>query len=298
MSSIFCIQDRTGTAAQLTLVDPVANPIEIGDTGLYSGFSWNGKPVSLPFVVGQILDDERFGITVGQVGTVMQSKWPENGVVKWETGDNFTSPNTYLVEDMVTANAYIDTKFFYTYFLSRGISVSSIAEDILQGAIVQATDYLDQYYRYKGIKLLQFVSNSNFDPFSAYIDPWLAPFGFAQTAIYVPSTTQQHTEWPRQGVVDANGDNVYGIPKQIEFAASELAYRVLNGTVLQPDYNTNVVTPGAIIASITTDVGPIKKTISYDTKLGIGFFVDYPHITRMLSRAGLLVASSGRSVIR
>jgi hypothetical protein len=303
MTVIFCIQDRTGTVAQLTLAAVPTHPVAVNDTGVLAGIQpWNGNEVSLEFTVGQVLNPTQFGITTALPnsagpGQVLQSGWPETGTITWATGANALA--TSAVTQMVPANAYITPTFFKEYHTSRGNAYGAPTGTQLQQAIVQATDYLDQYYRFKGVKLLQFLSSGDIlDPMLPFIDPWLSPFGFTTAAFYVPSTTQQSTEWPRQGVVDLNGDNVYAIPKQVAFACAELAFRQLSGTILQPDYDPTIVLDGAIIASYSQGVGPIKVSQTLDTKMGLGFFPDFPHITRLLAKGGLLVAGGGHTIMR
>lgn len=314
--NIFCVQDRTGTVTQFSPSGDPVNPVEIGDTGTYTGTqSWNGQTVTLDFTVNQLVgnnDNGDFGVTtaIGPFdpngngsgpGNVLASGWPDSGTVTWTSGANAeTSPNTLDIYFTTPANAYVTTDWLSQYNLSRGTFVYATSpDDQVQQAIVQATDYLDQRYRYKGIKLLQFFTEPNFDPMIAYIDPWLLPFAMSDNAAYwMPSTTQQHTEWPRQGSVDFNGDSVYGIPIAVKSACAELALRALNGVTLQADYDSNVVANGAIVSELEQVVGPIRQTTTYDTKLGIGFFPDFPHVTRLLSKAGLLVPSGGRTIMR
>lgn len=309
LNPIFCIQDRSGTAAQLTLADPATNPVAVNDTGIYSGFDFSGKQIDLDFTVGQVLDTTDFGITTitsnGGPGNVMQSGWPKEGVITWLTGPNATSPNTSDVVAMSPANAYATVDFFLQYHASRGNPVPASPTDTIMQAIVQATDYIDQRYRFKGIKLFQFLTdNPAFDPMIAFIDPWIASLGFLGggpgsdfVGLFTPSYTAQHTEWPRQGVVDFNGDSVYGVPLTVQRATCEAAIRVLNGTTLQPDYDPTVVTAGGVLASYMNEVGPIRVQKTYDTKLGLGFFPSIPQVDRILRSAGLLVAGGSRSII-
>ena len=49
------------------------------------------------------------------------------------------------------ANAYCTADFFMQYSLSRGYSFQTSPLDNIEAAIVQATDYLDQRYRFKGV---------------------------------------------------------------------------------------------------------------------------------------------------
>jgi hypothetical protein len=67
---------------------------------------------------------------------------------------------------------------------------------------------------------------------------------------------------------------------------------------LQPDYDPDLVGYGGIVSSLSVEVGPIKESRAFDTKLGIGFFPDIPQIRRMLSKAGILMAGGGRTILR
>lgn len=304
-ATIFAVQDRTGTVAQLTLDRPASEPIEIGDTGTYTGVQpWTGTNVSFQFAVAVVNDTTNIVISTqkGNVpGTVLQSGWPPNGSILWLTGGNVdSSPADSVVEAVNVANAYITEDFFWTYVNSRGKApVVSYTDEVIRGAIVSATDYIDQKYRFKGIKLLQFLGNADFDPMMPFIDPWLSPFGFAQTDwSFIPSTTQQHTQWPRQGVIDFSGNSVYGVPLAVQQACAELTLRALAGVVLQPDYDPEVVTPGGVVSSVSDEIGPLKTSVTYDTKFGLGFFADFPQVTRILKSAGLIVAGGGMTIIR
>jgi len=317
---LFCVQDRTGTVAQLSPVSSPGpeNPVEIGDTGTYSGVqSWSGRTVSLAFTVNQLVENSPngdFGITTAKPpilltgegsgpGSVLNSSWPDSGVITWTSGAN--EGLTLDIATIAPANAYIYPDFLQQYAGARGNFVypNSPPEQI-QNAIVQASDYIDQRYRFKGVKLLQFLSNGNFDPSIGFLDPWLGEMGFLgggpgtnYEAWFTPSATSQALEWPRVGCVDYNGDTVFGIPQAIKYACAELALRALNGVTLQPDYDSTVVTAGAVVSSLSQEVGPIKKTVTYDTKLGLSFFPTFPHVDRILRSAGVLLAGAGRTLI-
>jgi hypothetical protein len=311
---LFAVQDRSGTVAQLT-TGGTENPVEVNDTGMYNGLNWNGTAVSLAFTVCQVNDPYNFCISTvtptGAPGAVLQSGWPKTGTLDWLSGANVgESPATEVVA-VNPANAYCTADFFFQYSLSRGYTFPESPIDNIEAAIIQASDYLDQRYRFKGIKLLQFLSNGAFDPSIGFLDPWLANQGYLGgygfggggpgtnfEAWFTPSSTIQHSEWPRQGVTDYNGDNVYGVPLVVQQATCEGALRVLAGTSLQPDYDPTIVTAGGVVQSLSVEVGPIRKTTTYDTKLGLSFFPEIPHIRRMLSQAGLLLAGGGRTIIR
>lgn len=309
MSDIFCVQDRTGTAAQLVLQDAPSQPIEMGDTGIYSGKDHRGIDIALDFTVGSVNDQENICITTmtptGGPGDVTKSNWPSKGTITWLTGENSaSSPDTTVVLKKFAANAYITPEFFIDYFTARGTPIAESPLDPIKQAIVLGTDYLNQKYRYKGVKLLQYVGSSVLDPMLIYIDPWLVPVSLGQQGIGIGgrglgvSHTSQFSEWPRQGVIDYNGDSVYGVPQVIMEACAEAAIRVQNGTDLQPDYDPDLVGNGGIVSSLTDKVGPIEESRTFDTKLGIGFFPDFPKIKRMLSKAGVLLAGGGRTIIR
>ena len=306
---LFAVQDRSGTVAQLTTDGTVA-PVEVNDTGVYTGLSWNGASISLDFTVTAVNDPYNFCISTilpsGAAGNVLNSAWPDKGTIQWVTGGNIAeSPTETTVTARNTANAYCTTDFFFQYCLSRGYAFPESPIDNIMAAIVQATDYIDQRYRFKGIKLFQFITNNpSFDPSIGFLDPWLGEMGFIgggpgtnYSAWFTPGYTSQLTQWPRQGCVDYNGDSVYGVPIVIQQAVCEASLRVLAGTSLQPDYNPNVVTPGGVVSSLSQEVGPSKKTTTYDTKLGLSFFPTVPHIDRMLRSAGILLGGGGRSII-
>jgi hypothetical protein len=301
MAVVFAIQDETGTVAQLTLLASPANPVAVGDTGIYAGVPDEGTdlfmtPVfnSLPFNVSGVLNSTQFSV---ETTNANMADWPANGMITWGTGANAGLNST--VSNIDGANAYINTTFMKTYHASRGnILPSTATTTAMQAAIVQATDYLDAKYRYKGIKLLQSIGNSIMDSNAVFLESWLTPYALNGISYLTPATTTQTTEWPRQGVVDFNGDTINGIPKQIMMACAELAIRVLNGVALQPDYDPTIVGAGGVASSITKKVGPLETVVSYDTKFGLGFFASFPIVDRMLGKAGLLNNSGGRSVMR
>ncbi len=311
---IFCVQDGSGTAAQLTTGGTV-NPVEVGDTGSYTGLDWDGNSVTLPFSVGAVNDQYNFCITSKNAtgGNIfLQAPWPSKGTIEWLTGANVGLSPVTTVDARNVANAYITTDDLAKYNNSRGKFVYAASPlDQVEQAIVQATDYIDQRYRFKGVKLFQFLSdNPAFDPSIGFLDPWLAAMGYTggygwfgggpgsnYQSWFANASTFQHTEWPRQGCVDYNGDNVYGVPLAVKAACSELALRALNGVTLQADYDPTIVGQGGVLASFTNEVGPIKVTKTYDTKLGLSFFPDFPQVKRILVNAGLIIAGGGRSIV-
>ena len=102
-TTIFAIQDRSGTVAQLS-TGGSENPVEVQDTGVYNGLSWNGTALALDFTVCQVNDPYNFCISTvtptGAPGNVMQSGWPHTGTIDWLSGANVgESPSTEVVCD-------------------------------------------------------------------------------------------------------------------------------------------------------------------------------------------------------
>jgi hypothetical protein len=301
---VFAVQDETGTVTQLTLLQSPApaNPIAPGDTGIYAGLPDDGTALSqapsfqtLPFTVSAVASNG-YQFTVGTKNANM-ADWPAFGTITWITGLNATTTST--VTNIDGANAYIDEIFVKTYHASRGNLIPSTATTlVIRAAIVQSTDYLDQKYRYSGVKLLQTFGTSLMDANATFLESWLTPYSLTGISYLTPTTTTQSTEWPRRGVVDFNGDSINGIPKAIKAACAELTIRVLNGVSLQPDYGPGLVGAGGVVSSVTKKVGPLETITAYDTKFGLGFFASFPIVDRMLSKAGLLSSGGSRTVIR
>jgi hypothetical protein len=302
MTTVFCVQDDGGTAAYLKLEADTVGDIRVGDTGTYAGVAFNGTTqgtdVDIAFFIADVhVAKSEFTVVAANAN---MADWPAGGLITWTAGDNAAlSPDTSVVAEMFGANAYIDVAFMLSYHASRGNSFPVSPIDGIEQAIVKATDYLDQKFSFGGIKLLQsFGSNFLTQQNAVFLESWLTPYTLNSVAYLTPSTTTQTTEFPRQGLVDFNGDTVNGLPKALKQACAELALRVLNGVSLQPDYDSSIVGNGGVVSSITKKIGPIEKSITYDTKLGLGFFASFPHVDRLLSRSGLLKQGGGRTVIR
>jgi len=300
---VFSVQDDTGTVYQLTTLASPGVTVAVGDQGVFAGRPDNGTDgtvvpdvIEQPLAVSQVLDDTHFSIA--STPDTLISGWPRAGTIDWTTGGNVSIPTEIVRID--AANAYITLDELRRYCASRGIDLGTKTDVQLRVAIVNATDYIDQNYRFKGVKLVQ-KFGTNLGPANGmFIEPWLTPsiWGVIGSNVLVPSTTPQETQWPRQGVVDFSGDTIHGIPTAVKYACAELAYRAANGTVLQPDYDPNVITAGGVVASRMEKVGPIERQVSYDTKLGLGFFPKIPQVSRILSKAGLLASNGGRTIMR
>lgn len=300
--TIFSVQDETGTVYQLTAAPSPPFTYAVGDTGVYTGTPDAGTDgfevppeVSTPFTVSQTGPDAtQFSIRTTQQALAWYAR---SGTIEWTSGANNGDVTTIV--SIAPANAYISIAEYQAYWATRNVDKTAQDAAAVRAAIVQASDYLDQRYRYNGVKLVQNVGKSMIDANAVFLQPWLFPGSILNIMNpLTPYTTPQNSQWPRQGVVDLNGSTVNGIPQAIKQACAELASRVMAGTNLQPDYDPDVVTNGAVVSQITKKVGPLEKSITYDTKLGLGFFPSFPQITRMLRSAGLLSSQGRRTVMR
>jgi hypothetical protein len=299
--SVFSVQDDSGTVYQLTVLPSPSFTIAVGDRGLYDGIPDNGTDgtvvpdsISAAFAVSQVLDATHFSIT--STPDTLLSGWPRAGTITWTSGANIGE--TTVISEIDAANAYITVSAAKKYLASRGRDLGTLTDAVLQAYIVNASDYIDQRYGFKGVKLVQKAGPVQNATIGNFIEPWSTPSAWAITGstLLVASTTPQETQWPRRGVVDFSGDSVHGIPQAIKQACAELVFRQSTGTALQPDYDPNVITGGGVVASRMERVGPIERQVSYDTKLGLGYFPTIPQVTRILSKAGLLNSGGSRIV--
>lgn len=293
-NAVFSIQDDTGRVAQVHIQDHGEGLPVVGDQGQ---FSQDGETDLRTFTVTQVIDTQTFSVTFStDSDAVAVSKLAIPFSVTWLSGAANTTEQ--VVDQYDGANAYISVDQFKQYHNSRGNDYSDSPVESIQYAIVKATDYIDQKYRFKGVKLSQVAGDPLLDPTLAFIDPFLSPIGIGFVPALTAAVTAQTTEWPRQGVTDYNGASIAGIPRAVKAACAELANRELNGTDLQPDYDSELVSAGGVVQSFSETVGPITVSKTFDTRLGTGFFASFPHVDRMLAKAGLLLAGGGRTVLR
>lgn len=330
-TQIFATQDDTGTVALLFVEnDSPKQTWAVGSEGTVTGtpMSTAGKRpdggfdqvvLALPFRVSQYRSDGSdftgsvpalnamvISALLGSGAVTPNADWPGTGSeIAWTDGSN-VGAGALNVLSMYRANAYIDVDYLTSYLAARGIDIFAIipaspttdAFVKMQAAIVRATDYIDQKYRFAGIKLLQRTGQSLTDANATFLESWLTPYALNGVSYLTPSTSLQQTQWPRNGVVDDNGDTITGIPEAVKQACAELAWRVLSGANLQPDYDKNLVGNGGVVSSVTKKVGPLETITSFDTKFGLGFFASFPIVDRILSKAGLLSSGGSRRIIR
>lgn len=158
------------------------------------------------------------------------------------------------------ANAYPTVAEFKAYHDARGNSYTT-DDSLIEQAIIRATDYVDQRFRFRSTKLLQ-----------------------AQT-----------TAFPRVLFEDDDGFDVTGIPAALKNAVIEYSLRALAQPLFQ---DAPAPEGGRVIDAITQKVDVLEQAITYAPSLGNGAFVmpAYPPADLMLQRAGLIIV--GRTLMR
>lgn len=158
------------------------------------------------------------------------------------------------------ANAYITQDFLISYWLDRGVDLTSKDGDLLDAKIVVATTYLDTRFRYRGRK---------------------------------QNARDQATQWPRVSCYDKDRQYVNGVPQEVLWATAEYAKRALD-TELAPDPEYS--STGGVIQSKTEKVGPLEESVTYATGAAVFSMPRYPQADRILLMQGL--TESGGDVRR
>lgn len=142
------------------------------------------------------------------------------------------------------ANSYASNAQFQAYFADRLVTVSAVAATV-EAALIRATDYLSQRYRWRGYRLL-------------------------------PET--QSLDWPREGVWTPDGVYVEGLPAELVSATIEAAKRALDEE-LMPDPVADA--SGLPVAASRDKVGPIEVERTF-TGAGPSTFRKWPTIDRLV----------------
>lgn len=164
--------------------------------------------------------------------------------------------------DVEGANAYITVEYFTAYHADRGNTVPTSTDTQKKAAIVCATDYQDQRFRFRGYKL-----NGN----------------------------GQTTEWPRYDAYDNAKLAVYGVPKAVKDATAEYALRALTAT-LNPDPTRD--DSGRRLQSFSVSVaGAVSESATY-ADAGKVELPEYPAADLKLVRAGLIAPPARSGTVR
>ena len=156
---------------------------------------------------------------------------------------------------VASANAYISVAEFKEYHDDRAQSYGTTADSVIQAAIVKATDYLDQRFRFPGQK---------------------------------KQGRRQATAWPREDVDDSDGFSIDGIPAEVKEATAEYALRALTAA-LAPDPKRDAT--GAAVQAKSEKVGPIEKSVTFVSG-GSFQMPKYPAADQKLIKAGLVITGS------
>ncbi len=163
----------------------------------------------------------------------------------------------FVVEDgtsKTNANAYITTAYFSSYHSERGNTVpDGISKE---KAIVRASDYLDERFRFIGIR----------------------------------TSIAQSMEWPRINAFYADGRSVIGVPIEVQEACAEYALVAIEAVLSpSPAYDSS----GFVLDSIDQSVGPIREAKAFAAGGQTVKFKSYPTADRKLKE---LVISGRRLV--
>jgi len=153
---------------------------------------------------------------------------------------------------IVDANAYINVAFFDAYFtdLNNETAIDAEVAD-KQAAIIEATQYIDDRFTYKGCPL-----NSVADG--------------------------QNTQFPRSDLYDGRGDLVEGLPLRLQQATAEYALRALSGALLpDPERADN---GGQVILQRDRVEGAVETETRYAEGVNQGALRPFPKADRLLQQ--------------
>lgn len=129
------------------------------------------------------------------------------------------------------ANSYVDVVFADDYFSTRGYAKwETLEEATKEILLIKATDYINNAYKWNGKKL----------------------------------TTKQSLRFPRQNLVDYEGDKVEGVPVAIKESVCECAKLIENGVEMFLTHEASGVVTSERIGelSFTYDVSKAVKDCS------------------------------------
>ena len=153
------------------------------------------------------------------------------------------------------ANSYVDGAY---YVADRDITIEyTTAEEIAQvdGALIQATSYIDTANKYCGEKL---------------------------------NGRDQTTAFPRSPLTDNDGYDVEGVPREIKEAQCEYAYIYTEQGTLQPNQNVN-----GSVKRTKEKVDVIEEEVEYTGSGQTGSKISYPIADNKIPKAFICGGSDG-----
>lgn len=164
---------------------------------------------------------------------------------------------TFLVQDaggtVVGANAYVTVAEFQAYHADRENPLVGFTSDQMESAIVRATDYLDQRFRFVGQR----------------------------------TNVRQRTAWPRLDAEDRDENLRTDVPHEIKEACAEYALIALTQE-LNPAPTRDAT--GRVVLEKSETVGPISESTVYGNG-GALMLPEYPVADQRLRATGLVVGS-------
>ena len=148
------------------------------------------------------------------------------------------------------ANAYVSVANFRQYFTDRNISTSTYTDTEVEGAIVQATRFMDMAFDFLGYKL---------------------------------TGSAQLTEFPRYRTTPPDPLEA-DIPREVPEACCEYGIYILSGNVLI----MNVAPVDQGISELDKEIGEIKKRVKYIGALGNNPIAVIPFAELLLAKSGWL----------
>ena len=150
----------------------------------------------------------------------------------------------FVLEDgtgLVNANGYIDTTFADTYHADRGNDGWVGNDGDKEAAIVEASDYIDITFRFRGLK---------------------------KVARRGGNITSQGLEWPREGAITIPENETVpddAVPSQVQETCAELALAALTIDLLPNGTSTTV-------AAESKGAGPLSKSTTFLRAATLPFF--------------------------
>jgi hypothetical protein len=151
---------------------------------------------------------------------------------------------------VANANAYISTAEFDAYWSDRNDEASvDIDLAVKEAAIIEATQYIDTRFCFKGL------------PLNSVVDG-------------------QDTQFPRKWLYDARGDLTEGLPKLLKDAAAEYAKRAA-ASPLYVDPETDD-SGGQVILKRERVEGAVEEETRFASGINTGQLKAYPAADRLL----------------
>lgn len=195
---------------------------------------------------------------------------------------------TLIVQDdtglVADANTYCSLVDFKSYHDSRGHSYVGKTDDQISVALIRATDYIDNRFRFTGQKLTG-QTQSTMWPRAYVADPQVNVSNTTNYAYWVENT----------GFPFIPSATINGIDRALVRATAEYALRAL--TLAQLVIDQIADTGGGVIASLQEILGGgaiETNTVYQDIPIGTIVYSVFPEADNLLRARGLIPDSANR----